>query len=366
MFARTACLALLLATGPAAAQTPSGTNEAAVSRVNAGTVGIVSGGVDGTYIRIAADLAATLDDGDQLRVLALIGKGSVGNISDIIYLRGIDIGIIQSDALAYVQRQRLFPGVERSLQYITKLYDEELHVLARRDIASLQDLAGQPVNVDGRSSGTAMTASIVFDALGIAIRPVNDDQAAALERLRQGELAAIAYVAGKPARLFAGIAAESGLHFLPVPLTPALLETYLPSSVTHADYPALVPEGAEVETVGVGSIMAVYAWPPNSDRYRKVARFVAAFFDKFPALLKPPRHPKWREVNLAAQVPGWVRFPAAQDWLRAQATQDAGTQGDFQAFLSRAGTAPATLTAAQRAALFEQFLAWQKHRPPAP
>ncbi len=294
MLARAVWLALLVAAWPATAQTLAQASAATVARVNAGTVGVVSGGVDGTYIRIAADLASVLDDGDQLRVLAMIGKGSLGNISDILFLRGVNVGIVQSDALAYAKRQKLYPGVDQTITYITKLYDEELHILARKDIAGLQDLAGQTVNVDVAGSGTAMTASVLFDTLGIATKLANDDQGTALEKLKNGEIAAIAYVTGKPARLFSGVGGDSGLHFLAVPMTPALLETYLPSSLDHADYPALVTEGGDVETIAVGSVMAVFAWPENSDRYRKVARFVTAFFEKFPSFLKPPRHPKWR------------------------------------------------------------------------
>jgi TRAP-type uncharacterized transport system substrate-binding protein len=70
------------------------------ARANAGTVGIISGGADGTYVRIAADLAAVLDDGDSLRVLPILGKGSLQNLSDILVLRGVDVGIVQSDVLA--------------------------------------------------------------------------------------------------------------------------------------------------------------------------------------------------------------------------------------------------------------------------
>lgn len=360
-----ALLAALLSAGPLRAQTLLGANDATVNRVNAGTVGVVSGGVDGTYIRIAADLATVLDDGDQLRVLAMIGKGSLGNISDIIYLRGIDIGIVQSDALAYVQRRKLYANVDRALQYITKLYDEELHILARKDIGKLQDLANQPVNVDVVGSGTSMTASVVFEALGIPAKFTNDDQGTALEKLKSGQIAAIAYVTGQPARLFTGVGAESGLHFLPVPMTPALLETYLPTNLRHDSYPALVAEGGDVETVAVGSVMAVYAWQPNSERYKKVARFVNAFFEKFPALLKPPRHPKWKDVNLAAQVPGWTRFPAAQDWLRNAAMRengDSALRADFQTFLSQSGGAAANMTDTAKAALFQQFMDWQSKR----
>lgn len=298
-----------LAAGRAAAQTNWVERLSSLTaQANQGTVGIMAGGVDGTYIRIAADLMNVLDEGDRMRVVAILGRGSVQNLRDIVLLRGIDIGIVQSDVLAFAKREGLLPGIDRLVQYVTKLYDEEIHLLARAEIASVQDLAGKTVNVDVRGSGTAMTASLVFEALGVNVRIANDPQDLALTKLRNGEIAGMVYVAGKPARLFTGIAPESGLRFVPIPATPALLETYLPSTLTAADYPNLVPAGTEVETIAVGAVMAVYAWQPGTERYRKVSRFVHAFTRRFDEFLRPPRHPKWREVNLAAQVPGWTRF----------------------------------------------------------
>jgi hypothetical protein len=96
-----------------------------------------------------------------------------------------------------------------------------------------------------------------------------------------------------------------------------------------------------------------------------VARFIDAFFGKFPQFLQPPHHPKWRDVNLAAQVPGWTRFGPAQDWLREQAVGQAGngtTQAQFDAFLTRVGGAVSNLPDRQKDALFRQFLDWQSHQ----
>jgi TRAP transporter TAXI family solute receptor len=284
---------------------------ALAARANAGTVGIVAGGIDGTYIRIAADLAAVLDDSERLRVIAMLGRGSVQNIEDIMVLRGVDLGIVQSDVLAYARRERLFPSVERLIQYVCKLYDEEVHILAAPGIARVQDLAGKRVNVDLRGSGTAMTASLILEALGIRVQEENTPQDVALERLRRGEISALVYVAGRPARLFAGIRPEENLRLLPLPAEAALLQTYLPARLGPEDYPALVPaEG--VETLAVGAVLAVYAWAPGTERHRKVARFVEALNASFDAFLRPPRHPKWREVNLSAEVPGWTRFAGRQ------------------------------------------------------
>jgi TRAP transporter TAXI family solute receptor len=373
-----AALSLFLAVafvlaGNAAAQ---GT-EAFRERANQGTVSIISGGVGGTYVRIASDLAAVLDRPDQLRILPILGRGSLQNLADLLYMRGIDVAIVQSDVLRYVRQQQLEPNIERRLRYITKLYNEEVHVLARAEVADLAALAGRKVNVDIVGSGTSMTAATLFQLLGIAVEATHFDQALALEKLKAGEIDAMLYVAGKPAELFRAIDGASGLKFLAVPMRAELLETYLPSTLENRDYPRLLPDGsAPVETVAVGAVMAVSNWEPNTDRYRRIAMFVDAFFNSFDQFLKPPRHAKWQEVNLAATLPGWSRFGAAESWLARETAPAAAAvatnpalRTSFEAFLrfmDQAGLRPAgdrPLTTAEREALFARFMEWKKAKP---
>jgi len=260
-------------------------------------LGIVSGGLSGTYIRIATDIAAVFATNvPTMRILPIVGKGSLQNMSDIINIRDVDIGIVQSDVLAFLRRDPSLAGVVNNISYLAKLYDEEVHVLARSEIGGIADLTGKRVGVDARGSGTALTASVIFDALGI--RPVftNDDPETALAQLKRGEIDALVYVTGKPARLFVD-AGGGTLHLLALPLDQSLLQTYLPARFSHSDYPGLVPEGATVDTVAVGAVMAVYNWQPGTERYARLARFVDAFFDNLPALQVPARHPKWKQVS---------------------------------------------------------------------
>lgn len=337
------------------------------NRINQGTVAIVSGGVNGTYIRIAADLAAVLDKGDELRVLPIIGKGSVQNITDLLYLRGVDIGIVQSDVLSYIRDQGLHPNIENRIRYIAKLYNEEVHILAGAQIKQVGDLAGRKVNFDVKGSGTFITASTIFKALNIQVEPTTFDQALALEKLKAGEIAAMVYVAGKPTELFRRIPEDANLHFVPIPASPELLKTYLPSTLEHADYPALVKEGEPQDTVAVGAVMAVYNWDANSERFRRVNAFVQSFFNNFDSFLKAPRHSKWQEVNLAATVPGWTRFPGSEAWL-AQRTQPSVANADpalrtsfdtFLQFMQQQGGRNRTLSEKDREALFAEFLKWR-------
>ena len=279
-------------------------------------LGIVSGGLSGTYIRIAADIATVFSAKvPDFRILPIVGKGSLQNISDILNVRDVDIGIVQSDVLSYLRQQPQLVGLTNNVSYLAKLYDEEVHILARSEITSAADLNGKRVAVDGRGTGTALTASVIFDALGIKPVIVNDDPETALAKMKRGDLDALVYVTGKPARLFSD-AGGSGLHFLGLPLNPALLQTYLPTRLTHNDYPALVADDASIETVAVGAVLAVYNWAPGTERYTRLSRFVDSFFDHLADLQEPGRHPKWKQVSLTAQVPGWSRFREAQTWLQ--------------------------------------------------
>jgi uncharacterized protein len=333
-----------------------------VEQVNGGTVGIITGSITGTYSRIATDLSAVLDKGNELRILPIIGKGSVQNITDILYLRGVDVGIVQSDVLRYVSENGTYPDIGSRIGYITKLYNEEIHVLARAQVKSLEDLRGKKVNFANEGSGTYMTASVVFGKLGIEVEITTFDYELALEKLKKGEIDALFYVAGKPAPIFTAIKAEEGLHLLSVELTPALAETYLPGEFSATDYPGLIQPNAGVQTISVGAVMAVFNWRKGNGRYLKLKRFVEAFFGQFDEFLKAPRHPKWQEVNLAAEVPGWRRFEPARAWLAAHESEAADQQvSEFKTFLSTSSGA-AALSVEDQEELFKRFLKWRATR----
>ncbi|RIA55977.1 TAXI family TRAP transporter solute-binding subunit [Dichotomicrobium thermohalophilum] len=351
----------LATSGPLSAQTETDYQEM-VERVNRGTVRVISGGIGGTYIRIATDLASVLNDGNRLRVLPIVGQGSVQNITDLLYLKGIDIGIVQSDVLSFIKRRNMYPGVEERIAYITKLYNEELHVVGGPEIGSIEDLAGRKVNFGVEGSGTAMTAETVFESLGIEVEPVYHDQPLALQKIKDGEIAATLYVAGKPTSAIEELNREDGYRLVTVDYDPALQQAYLPTTFTHEDYPSLVPEGSPVRTIAVGAVMAVYDWNPEGERYAKVERFINAFFSNFEKFLQAPRHPKWREVNLAAELPGWTRFQPAREWLdRNRQTASAEVRQQFNAFLVEK-TGATQLSDEEKDALFSEFVRWRQQR----
>ncbi|MGH6899147.1 MAG: TAXI family TRAP transporter solute-binding subunit [Geminicoccaceae bacterium] len=284
--------------------------------VNGGVVGLISGGVTGTYVRIAADLANALDDGYQLRVLPIIGKGSVRNIEDLLLLRGIDVAIVQSDVLDFYKRGELVSNIEGKIRYITKLYNEEVHVLARSEYGTIDDLAGKRVNFGTEGSGTFMTASIVFDDLGIDVDVGSDPEPIALEKLRTGEIDAMVFVGGKPVAFIGEVDRSEQLHLLAIP-PERIKAAYVPSELTPDVYPKLIDPGDPVETVAVSAVLAAYNWPEGHPRRHKLDRFIQSFSTNFNRLLEPPFHPKWQEVDLTAQVPGWQRITAAEQMAEA-------------------------------------------------
>jgi uncharacterized protein len=218
--------------------------------------------------------------------------------------------------------------------------------------------------------GTAIAASRIFALLKIAIIPTYDPQEVALEKLRKGDIAAIAVVAGKPAPLLRDLIGEEGFHFVPIPPDPALTSVYRQVRLTALDYPGLIQYNQPVDTIEVGTVLAVANLQPNSTRYRNVVNFVNAFFDGFPTLLQPGHYPKWHEVDLAAELSGWRRFPAAADWLERHAPAAAApSEEELKAIFARflderqRATGGAPLSPQQKDALFQQFERWQKSQP---
>ncbi len=342
----------------------AGAGASADNARNKGAVELETEGASNISVRIAEEIADIVDDGATRRVLPVVGRGAVQNFSDLSQLHGIDMAILQTDVIDYLRQQHLL-GPNSSITYVTKLYNEEFHLLARPDIQSVTDLAGQTVNIDRPGSGTAITATRIFGLLNVTPNLSNDTEQVALEKLKKGDIAAVAFVAGKPAPLFDGIDNSQGLHLLSIPLNTNITSTYLPARITAADYPGLVAQNRPIDTIAVGAVLAVANLQPLSERYRNVANFVETFFTGFQSLLSPGHHPKWRDVNLAADVPGWKRFPAADQWLKRNATVAKAPEPDdlkqiFERFIQeRLLVAGGKMSQDQKDDLFDQFRRWQ-------
>jgi ABC-type branched-subunit amino acid transport system substrate-binding protein/TRAP-type uncharacterized transport system substrate-binding protein len=329
------------------------------NQLNANTVSLMTGSFGSTYAQVGADLASVLDNGTNLRILPVMGRGSVQAVSDILLLRGVDAGIVRKDTLSYLDRKDFAKDIRNQFVYVAKLFNEEMHVLAPRSIKSVRDLDGKTVVVDLPDSSTFVTAINVFEQLGIRPHLVYQEPRLAVDQLRKGEVDAIVAIEGKPVQWLNQIT-DRNLHLVPVEYAKNLQEEYLPSKLSSQDYPNLVADGASVETVAAEAVLASYNWAPNSDRYRRLALLVDTMFDKVSQLQRPPFHPKWKEMAPRATVSGWTRFKAAQEWLDRNMPASAAVSA-----ASGAASPPGASLAPQDRggdALYREFLEWRANR----
>src|SRR5580692_8354807 len=325
--------------------------------LNANTVTLISGTIGGTYVQFGADLASVLDDGNKLRVLPIVGRGSVQSVADILFLQGVDLGIVRSDTLDYLEKKGFAKDIKKQFTYVTKLYNEEMHVIASKSVRTLKELDGKTISVDLPNGGTFVTALTVFERLGLKPKVVYIEQRIALEKMKAGEIDAVIITGGKPYKAVSSFK-DDRFHLVTVDYSKPLQGDYLPATLTSKDYPNLISEGEKVDTIAVPAVLAAYNWAPGTDRYRKLALFVDAFFTNFPAFQNPPFHPKWKEVSLSAPLPNWQRFPAATQWLDKHGIEPVA-RSRFDEFL-RQNPAAAKLPAdGDKEALFKQFQAWE-------
>jgi TRAP-type uncharacterized transport system substrate-binding protein len=331
----------------------------AIDKLNAWTVGLAGGQLEGAPIRFATDIARVVDDGDNLHVLPIVTRGPAENVEALLYLKGVDAAIINADALE--QFKVLVPNIRQRITYILSLFPSELHIFVRPEIASLNDLKGKKVNFNTAGTAAAYSGPLIFEQLKLDVEKTFIPHQIALEQMRtgQGDMAAVVFVTSKPVDAFQRRKWDPGFKFLAVPFED--FGFYLPSTLTSNDYPDLIPQGQEVETIAIPTILAAFNWQKGSDRYRRVARLTDYLFSRLDKLQGPGFHPKWKDVNLGAKVPGLDRFPAAQEWLdRANAPVMAVTAPGISGAsgVAQTGTGGALSTSEQR--LFQEFLVWRR------
>lgn len=332
--------------------------------LNAGTVSVITAPIGGPMSVMGSDMASVLDDGDKLRVLPILGKGSVQNLIDILRLKNIDMGFVTYDALEFAKTEYNIPDVSKRVRYIARLFHNDIHIVARKEIRSLQDLQGKRIFAE-RSIGYP-AARIIFRRMGIeADIDSQTDPDGGLQKLLNGERDAWIASVSKGAPVIKNIKNEAGkFHLLEIAYAKPLPDIYLPSSFSSEEYPNLVAKDTKVYALAVPTVLMVYNWPAESERYRRVARFVDALFSNIGQLQQPPRHPKWKDTGISVAVAGLERFKPAQDWLdRAQAATPqpataAAPAEEFRRFLLQKNGRD-NVSSQEATKAYNDFLKWQ-------
>ena len=324
-------------------------------RKNSGTIGIATGQLGAAYPTLAQDIAKVLDDGDNLRVIPMITYGSVTNIEDLLYLRNVDVAFVKSDNFEHFKKTFNI-NLRNRIHYITRLYDAEMHILVRPEIKNLEDLRGKKVNIGTSGNAAHTTAPIVMSALGIKLEMIKVDHSIGLEMMKKGEIAGAIRVGGKPMDTFTKVPEGSGFRFLSISTSQyaqLFADQYVLGQLTSKDYPKLIPEGETVTTIAVPDILAVYNWPQGTDRRERVEKFIVSFFKNFKKLQEGPFHEKWKDINLAATIPGWTRSDIAERMLKEMGvnTASASTQPTAGILVEQATK--------DDPALFQEFMQWK-------
>ena len=287
-------------------------------QINGNTIGVLGGIMNGTFMRFVDDIAKVVDDGDNLRILPVVGKGGAQNLRDLLYLKGVDLAIISAQSLIEYKNQRGYHNLPERVCYVTLLHPEELHVFSDK-VGSIQELSGKIVGFDG--TGSRLAAESLFASVGVKPKqmvPFNLVDAA--DKMKKGEIDAEVRIGGKPIsgadKMYA---TNKDIKLLEIPFSDSLVNNFLPTSFAREDYPGLFGLEHRLDTVAIGVVLIAYNWRGDSDRARRVEKFTRAFLSKFPEIVaSKSSHPKWRDVNLYAQLPNWRRCAAAQAWLNAE------------------------------------------------
>ncbi len=295
-------------------------HEQAKQNTNKNTVRIITGDISGTGTTFAMDMATVLNarEVNGLRILPVVGSRGEQSLKDILFLKGADMGITHSGYLNHLRRTdpRLFHNIRNNVKYITKLYNAELHVIAKKDIKSLKDLIGKKVNFAEPVNSKSLNAKAILKSLGIKVNSFHMDTRLALQKVMSGELDAAAVIDGAPIQSIRSLPADSGLHFVPVELRGDISNDLLPANLKNEHYPNLIGEDQAVSTMSTSVVLAVYNWRKKSPRYEKLEIFVNKLFSQVSDFQNNARHGKWENINVAASVPGWDRFEPAKEFLK--------------------------------------------------
>jgi TRAP-type uncharacterized transport system substrate-binding protein len=348
---------------PSAEQRALIQQQALRTKLNDSTLLVATSHPSATYFGMASDMAAVVSGTDGIRILPVASNGGALTLRDLLFLRGIDMAIVPSNVLMHAKaNEALGGGLTQRLAFVTRLYSEEVHLLVGRSVGSIEDLRGKQIAVPADDGTAQFTAQDLLGRLQLGAELVTASPADAIEKVRAGSLAAAVLVGGKPMPQLLRLARDGSVRLLDLSFARSQDDAYSPAVFVADDYPALVPPGQMVETLAVSPVLLTNSGKGNEEAARRVARVIPVLFGGLSGLALADRHPKWRDVNLAATLPGWSRFAAAEQWLAKAREQQAGSlQKRFEDFL-RATRRPGApdLPAAERKKLFDEFVGWTR------
>ncbi len=303
---------------------------------NAKEIGMVTGSQTGTYIKFGNDIAGVAKT-IGLDIVVKDSKGSIDNIRRINSKENATFGIVQSDVLGFLSRSENaeMRRVASRLRLIFPFYNEEVHMLANKNIKSFNDLQGKRIVVGEQDSGTWLTATNLLQLAGV--KPAQLLYVAPLQGVTavlKGEADATFYVAGKPVTLFTKVGnlvtnpefapLLGNVHFVPL-ADERLLREYQSARIGPADYEWLTEE---VPTVAVKAVLMSFDFSSKQNPYfvqrcRQLSKLGQAIRANL-GTLRQTGHPKWKEVNLDETVGTWPLDSCSRSGVTGDGDADIG------------------------------------------
>lgn len=278
-------------------------------------VGMVTGSETGTYFQFGKDIA-NLCKNYGLDIQVKKSEGSLDNIERMESRENAAFGIVQSDVLGVLYLQK--PEVAKKLRMIYPLYNEEVHILARKEITSFEDLDGKTIASGTRGSGNWLTLACLLQKMRVKpARQITDLKPLdALVAVLEGKVDAMIYVAGKPVKLFSKMdqlykepkfkPLIDNVHFIAMNDPEMLKEYYVSSTLNPTDYDWM---REKTPTIAVKALLVSFDFSGSQNAYyqercRQLKSLSAAIRDNLYSL-KKNGHEKWQDVNLETEIGRW-------------------------------------------------------------
>jgi TRAP transporter TAXI family solute receptor len=283
------------------------------SVAHAQDMGITTGNKRGTYYQFGLNLAQLVKS-RNIKLNVLDSAGSVQNVYAVYKAPGVQLGIVQSDVLAFItkiQTDAVLARVAGKTRMVFPLYNEEVHLIGQQGIVDFDDLADRVVAIGEEGSGTYLTAKILFEVSEVKPRElvaIGTDEA--LAQLKQRKIDAMFYVAGLPVKLFSeAVTAQDKLAVIPI-TNKSILDFYLDVQIPEKTYPW---QDQLVNTIAVKAVLVSYDF--RGVNCENVGKFAKTLQDNL-EWLKANGHPKWKSVDLNAPVKGWEQYDCVKKYLQ--------------------------------------------------
>ncbi len=273
-----------------------------LAEINQKTVTVLSG--ESQWFQDALAISSGLANTDGMRALAMHGDGCIDSAADVLQLTQVDVALLTTDCIEYAEAQGLLPAAQKKLTYITRLRAVPLFIVTRIENKTLTSLAGKRIATGPAHSATFASGELILGGLDLPFTRVARSGKDAIKLLQLGETDAV---------LLQGLAALDGsldkrqFHVLGLTAPQAELSNYAPALVGAEYLMGLGGTSTSLETVSTSLILAVYNWPKNSAKARKIKQFTEAYFEQ--------QSTSETANELTINVPGWIRHATAETAL---------------------------------------------------